>query len=93
MHKIVKPFLGIILIVVAGASHALASLPPDVNGEKLPSLAPMLQKVIPGVVNIATESRTVVKQSPLFDDPIFRHFFDTPAFNKPQRYLPDSGIR
>ena len=54
---------------------ALAGLPVSVGGEALPTLAPMLEKVTPSVVNIAT-SGTVVQQSPLFNDPFFRRFFD-----------------
>ena len=56
---------------------ALAGLPVSVGGEALPTLAPMLEKVTPSVVNIAT-SGTVVQQSPLFNDPFFRRFFDAP---------------
>ncbi|WP_455218190.1 DegQ family serine endoprotease, partial [Kaarinaea lacus] len=47
------------------------------EGEKLPSLAPMLERVTPAVVNIATTG-TVQVQNPLFNDPFFRHFFDVP---------------
>jgi serine protease Do/serine protease DegQ len=55
----------------------LAGLPVSIDGEKLPTLAPMLQEVTPSVVNIATSSM-VVQHSPLFNDPFFRHFFDVP---------------
>lgn len=51
-----------------------AAIPADVNGEALPSLAPMLEKVTPAVVNIATEGRIQLRQSPLFADPLFRRF-------------------
>ena len=44
----------------------------------LPSLAPMLDDVTPAVVNIATEGRVKQRQSPLFSDPFFRHFFKIP---------------
>lgn len=56
---------------------AVAGLPVSVDGEALPTLAPMLEKVMPSVVNIAT-SGTVVQQSPLYNDPFFRKFFDVP---------------
>src|SRR5580658_8289647 len=47
----------------------------------MPSLAPMVKRVSPAVVNIAT--RGTIKQSPgqrnpLLDDPFFRRFFDVP---------------
>ncbi|WP_243049889.1 Do family serine endopeptidase [Dyella sp. RRB7] len=54
------------------ASHA--GLPPSVDGQPLPSLAPMLEKVTPAVVNISTKTRVQVRD-PFFDDPVFRQFF------------------
>jgi serine protease DegQ len=54
------------------ASHA--SLPPSVDGQPLPSLAPMLEKVTPAVVNISTKTRVQVRD-PYFDDPVFRRLF------------------
>jgi len=35
------------------ATPAFAGLPPSINGEPMPSLAPMLAKVTPAVVNIS----------------------------------------
>ncbi|HEX7026333.1 MAG TPA: DegQ family serine endoprotease [Gammaproteobacteria bacterium] len=57
-----------------------AAASPDVAGatSPLPSLAPMLEKTTPGVVNIATRGTVRLKSSPLFEDPFFRHFFDMP---------------
>ena len=49
----------------------------DSNGEKLPSLAPMLKNVNPAVVNISTFSTRRIN-NPLLNDPFFRHFFDVP---------------
>ncbi len=57
---------------------ANAALPQEIDGEELPSLAPMLENVTPAVVNIATEGRVKQRQSPLFSDPFFRHFFKIP---------------
>lgn len=51
------------------------------DGQPLPSLAPMLDQVIPAVVNIATQGR-VRTQNPLMEDPFFRRFFNMP--NMPQ---------
>jgi Do/DeqQ family serine protease len=53
----------------------------------MPSLAPMVKRVSPAVVNIAT--RGTVKEepgqrNPLFDDPFFRRFFDAPPDSKPR---------
>ncbi len=52
-------------------------LPASVDGEPLPSLAPMLEKTTIAVVNISTRG-SVRTANPLFEDPFFRHFFDMP---------------
>jgi serine protease Do/serine protease DegQ len=39
----------------------------------------MLEKAMPGVVNISTRTRIQVQENPLFSDPFFRRFFDLPA--------------
>ncbi len=57
--------------------HAQSALPAAVDGQPLPTLAPMLEKATPAVVNIATESRVAVN-NPLLNDPVFRHFFNIP---------------
>ena len=59
-------------------ASANAALPQELDGKTLPSLAPMLENVTPAVVNIATEGRVKQRQSPLFSDPFFRHFFKIP---------------
>jgi Do/DeqQ family serine protease len=53
------------------------ALPAALDGEVLPSLAPMLEKVTPAVVNVASK-RTVQVRSPFMDDPFFRRFFAMP---------------
>lgn len=45
---------------------------------RLPSLAPMLSQVIPGVVNISTTTRVRLELNPLLNDPFFRQFFHIP---------------
>jgi Do/DeqQ family serine protease len=60
-------------------SSAGAALPAEVDGEPLPSLAPVLEQVMPAVVNIHTRTRVQVRSSPFFDDPFFRRFFDLPS--------------
>lgn len=66
-----------------------AALPPfDSQNQPLPTLAPMLEKVTPAVVNISTTGRVRIQQNPLFNDPFFRHFFDLP--NQPRERLTQS---
>ncbi len=63
-----------------------AALPPILGDAPMPTLAPMIKKVSPAVVNIATRGtiRDRGQQNPLLDDPFFRRFFDVP---------PDTGPR
>ncbi|MFK5914694.1 MAG: DegQ family serine endoprotease [Woeseiaceae bacterium] len=61
-------------------SSSFASLPlVDSQGVALPSLAPMLKRTTPAVVNIATSGTVRIQESPLFKDPFFRHFFEQPS--------------
>jgi serine protease Do/serine protease DegQ len=55
-----------------------AAMPIQLDGKEMPSLAPMLENVTPGVVNIATEGSIQIQQNPLFADPFFRRFFNVP---------------
>ncbi|MCC6301371.1 MAG: DegQ family serine endoprotease [Gammaproteobacteria bacterium] len=75
-----------IFTLCAGALFPLAasaSLPvADSQGRELPSLAPMLERVMPAVVNISTLSRVPVQNNPLLSDPFFRRFFNIP--DRPQ---------
>jgi Do/DeqQ family serine protease len=76
-----KRLLSALVLVggVAGVAPAvLAAAPiPEFNGGVLPSLAPMLSTITPGVVNIAVKGR-VREQNPLLQDPFFRRFFNVP---------------
>jgi Do/DeqQ family serine protease len=62
---------------------ALAALPLSVDAQALPSLAPMLKRAMPAVVNISTRTQIEVAEHPLLRDPFFRHFFEIP--NMPRR--------
>lgn len=57
----------------AAAVPAVAQLPSAVAGQPLPSLAPMLERVMPAVVSVHTKQR--VRVSPFGDDPFFRRMF------------------
>jgi serine protease Do/serine protease DegQ len=53
----------------------------------MPSLAPMVKRASPSVVNIATRGTIKEKpgqRNPLLDDPFFRRFFDAPQDSKPR---------
>ena len=76
-------------VLLAVAPLASAQLPAQVGETPVPSLAPMVKRVSPAVVNIATRG-TVQEQNPLLNDPFFRRFFDVP--NTPrQRQFQSAG--
>ncbi len=54
------------------------------SADNLPSLAPLLKKVTPAVVNISTKTKVRVAANPLMDDPIFRQFFQFQFPNMPK---------
>jgi serine protease Do/serine protease DegQ len=65
-------------------------MPATVGDTPVPSLSPIVKKVSPAVVNIAT--RGTIKdrgpQNPLLDDPFFRRFFDVPPDSSGPRERP-----
>ena len=73
---------------VLAAPTGFAALPATpVTDSPVPSLAPMVKRTSPSVVNIATRGTIKEKpgqRNPLMDDPFFRRFFDTPPDSKPR---------
>ena len=73
--------------VIGGPAYvgpAYAAVPQD--AAPMPSLAPMVKRISPSVVNIATRG-TIKEQpgrNPLLDDPFFRRFFDAPPDSRPR---------
>jgi len=65
------------LLLGAWSSMAVAQIPAQAGETPVPSLAPMLKRATPAVVNVATRG-TVTQQNPLANDPFFRRFFDIP---------------
>jgi len=76
------------LALLAAAGSRAAPPPPGA------SLAPMLETVLPAVVNISTSSAVQVRHNPLLDDPFFRRFFDLPddESREPQTRSRGSGV-
>ncbi|GLX77913.1 serine endoprotease DegQ [Thalassotalea insulae] len=68
---------------------AHANLPVSVNGQQLPSLAPMLEKVTPAVVLISVRGTHEIKQRNVPD--AFRFFFGNPR-QTPSRERPFQGL-
>lgn len=77
-RSVIMALAAIVIVCALYSSGAAAALPWPAGGQELPSLAPMLERVTPAVVNIATEGRMRIEQNPLFNDPFFRFFFGFP---------------
>jgi Do/DeqQ family serine protease len=78
-------FAAAALAAAAISGPAYAASPATIEGP-IPSLAPMVKRVSPSVVNISTRG-TIKEQpgrNPLLDDPFFRRFFDAPPDSKPR---------
>jgi Do/DeqQ family serine protease len=74
-------------------SDGMAGLWPGFSGNNQPaSLAPMLENVLPGVVNIATSGTIAVNQNPMYSDPFFRHFFGNVPQQKKRTQSIGSGV-
>ena len=63
-------------VLLAMAAIGAAALPDEVGGQPMPSLAPLVKRVAPAVVNIRV-SQTITTRSPFGDD-TFRRFFGIP---------------
>ncbi len=84
MFPVRSLLLSIVLLTMVFTSAVSAALPAYADGQPLPSLAPMIEKIRPAVVNIATRGSVDVQSNPLLNDPLFRRFFK--GFeNMPQR--------
>jgi serine protease DegQ len=83
--------IGIVVMLALALAAGLAapalgqSAPAIVNG--IPTLAPMLDRVTPAVVNISVVSETPAVSNPLYSDPYFRRFFDLPDVPLQERRL------
>ncbi|HEX6321843.1 MAG TPA: trypsin-like peptidase domain-containing protein, partial [Burkholderiales bacterium] len=72
----------VLLVMVVGAAQA--QLPATAQRDGLPTLAPILEQVMPAVVNIAVLQRSPEEDNPLLRDPFFRRFFGVPGEAQPQ---------
>ncbi len=80
-------------LISARPARAEGHLPMEVAGAAMPSLAPIVKKASPAVVNISTRGTVAEKgaHNPLFDDPFFKRFFDTPEMAPRQRQFQSAG--
>jgi Do/DeqQ family serine protease len=80
------------LVLLSIGPAVPAALPAAVGGKELPSLAPILERAVPAVVNIATVTRIEMAEHPLLRDPFFRYFFDIPEHRERRGQSLGSGV-
>ncbi len=76
---------GVALLFLLGAAAAAplcAQTPAPSIKDDVPTLAPLVKQVTPGVVNISTSGKVRIEDSPLFSDPNFRRFLEDPRFRR-----------
>ncbi|HUT42030.1 MAG TPA: DegQ family serine endoprotease [Gammaproteobacteria bacterium] len=83
--------------LLAIALFGMVQLPQGARAAPPPpgaSLAPMLETVLPAVVNISTRAAPQMRRNPLLDDPFFQRFFDLPEVRprEPQFQSRGSGV-
>ncbi len=83
------PFVALLL---TAARPAQAALPATVGNQPLPTLAPMLEQVMPAVVNVSTITRIDAADHPLLRDPMFRYFFQVPEHQERENNSLGSGV-
>ena len=81
---------------VAGLLWVLCGAPasaqiPDLNTGRVPTLAPLVREVTPAVVNISVQGR-VREDNPLYQDPLFREFFNVPKQLEKEVNATGSGV-
>lgn len=70
-----KPLFSTLLLSMLFSFDAEAALPLAVEGQPLPSLAPMIERVQRSLVSVSVQARARARRDP-FDDPFFRRFLD-----------------
>ena len=81
---------------VAGLLWVLCGAPasaqiPDLNTGRVPTLAPLVREVTPAVVNISVQGR-IREDNPLYQDPLFREFFNVPKQLEKEVNATGSGV-
>ncbi|KZD07339.1 DegQ family serine endoprotease [Oceanibaculum pacificum] len=84
--SILKAIIIVVALAMPWRADAVAPLAGEGDGRGIPTVAPLLEKVTPAVVNISVVSERPMESNPLYQDPFFRRFFDLPELprSRPQ---------
>lgn len=80
-------FLAAVLLTGRAELARAASLPLLDDARGVLTIAPVLDKVTPGVVNISVKTRVAARENPLMMDPFFRRFFGAPSQPQPREAM------
>src|SRR5215213_522149 len=83
--------LALALLVGGVAADRAWPQVPDLATGRIPTLAPLVREVTPAVVNISVQGK-VREDNPLYKDPLFREFFDTPKQLEKEINASGSGV-
>jgi serine protease Do/serine protease DegQ len=92
MNQVLSRLCPGVLAAVVISVNAFAQLPAKVGDQQVPSLAPLVSRTSPAVVNIATQGTVAASRNPMMDDPFFRRFFGVPQERERQVRSAGSGV-
>jgi len=92
MNQVLSRLCPGVLAAVVISVNAFAQLPAKVGDQEMPSLAPLVSRTSPAVVNIATQGTVTASRNPMMDDPFFRRFFGVPQERERQVRSAGSGV-
>lgn len=94
MTRVTVRAAGALVAALLFAQAASAALPAGLlSGNDEPTLAPMLEDVLPAVVNVVVTGKAqTLPDHPLFQDPFFRRFFDMPEQQQQRPQAAGSGV-
>jgi serine protease Do/serine protease DegQ len=81
----------LLITLLAFSPVAYTALPASIDGQSLPSLAPLVEQTAPAVVSIQTKTTVSAQNNPLMQDPFFRRFFGVPEGQQRQREVSAAG--
>ncbi|GAB4527129.1 MAG: DegQ family serine endoprotease [Roseibium sp.] len=86
--------LAVVSVLAVSGSPVLSAEIPTLDQERgVMTMAPLLEKTTPAVVNVSVVSRMPIDDNPLLRDPFFRRFFDLPETpeQRPERQAMSAG--
>jgi Do/DeqQ family serine protease len=86
-----RSFLAFLLAAALFAVPSARAAFPLTNEYGTPSVAPLVKRVTPAVVNIAVHAQVQIN-NPLFNDPLFRQFFRVPPSFTQETQTVGSGV-